>query len=236
MCVICEKKENIARILMIRCDVLEDIPDYLTNNVEALYIKCCPNLRTISPSLKSLERLEIYNCPLLTRIPSLPIVTLAIVDCPLVELSTQDYLKVLHCTNCATIKLPELPCITYLKLNRCPNVGKIPSIRTDNQIIPVLDITYCDLITDVSHLDKRVLFCAKNCMFFEMVWDDDYIFFRRKDKELDLVLKLQKWVRDKYIPAKKIKKLADSEEFIKLWWDPEAHGGYFHKKISKACW
>lgn len=130
-------------------------------------------------------------------------------------------MKELNCSRCANLKMipRELVKLEELNCSICPLLTEIPRELVN---LIRLDCSDCPLVTEIPReLTKLEDICCVNCPWLNHKENKEY-----KDN-MNKLEKCQSIIR-RNILSKKICKLA--KQLIPTWWDPECHGGYFHKK------
>ena len=150
--------------------------------------------------LSQLTTLIIENCPLITNITLLP------------NLTTLYCIKLPLLTN-----IPLLPKLTRLYYDDCPLLTNIP-------LLPNLTHLYCDklpLITNLPILPSVTIIECSNCPWLPIDMDNTY------DDNIQNLIILQRWFKKSLLAKGLIRR---SIQIAPYWYDPNAHGGFFHKK------
>jgi hypothetical protein len=143
--------------------------------------------------------------------------TLRCFNCPLLTtIPLLPNLTALICVNCPMLTTtPLLPNLTYLSCYECPLLTTIPLLPN----LTYLSCYMCPMFTTIPLLPNLTrLHCIK-CPW--LLNDDKY------DNSISNLLILQRWFK-KLLFAKGL--IRRSIQITPYWYDPNAHGGFFHKK------
>ncbi len=185
------------------------------------------------PSIHGLEILNCSNCLLLTNIPSIQgLRELDCSNCQCLTCGSKEPalhrrahipsiqgLEKLDCSYCELLTyIPSIQGLKKLFCYNCALLTNIPSI----QGLRELDCSGCKLLTNIPLTSIQGL---QDLHFYNCLW------LNIKNKEFETNIKmlkiLQQWIK-KIILSKRLSELIPL--LIPLYYDPEAKGGYFHKK------
>jgi Leucine-rich repeat (LRR) protein len=156
-------------------------------------------LSSIPSELVNLERLDCYECPLITEIPP-----------ELVNLKTLD------CGSCPLItSIPSYSLVNLetLYCSGCPLITSIPYSLVN---LKTLWCCSCPLITSIPH-DIDTVYCDK-CSWLDHPENKDF------KSNLGKLTNIQRNMKT-LIKYKRFKRIVYSEQFARLWYHPSAGGG-----------
>ena len=150
------------------------------------------------------KSLECYNCPLLTSLPSLPLVTtLYCSGCPLLRILTS---------------LPSLPLVTSLDCSNCPLLTSLP----DLPLVTSLYCYNCPLLTSLPDLPLETNLNCSLCKWLDYPTNKDFT------KNIKSLKTIQRYKKNR--KALRFVKLTTSRRFNEFFFSKEGLGGIWHVK------
>lgn len=210
--------DNLETLILISC---RDVFMSYISCLKHLSLYDCDNIKHIY-YFNELISLNILNCPRIKRIPLLPkLETLELNSCQAISnIPDMSYMKSLTCINCHHISnITGLISLENLEIHNCKLIKRISNFKNIESIY----VSSLHMLTELPDV------CIDHLKIIDCKWirgDSEY------ENNINRLIKLQKWFK-KCIFIKRFINIIP--KLIPLFYHPDAHGGYIHKRDMLHC-